>query len=248
MNMIKQDTSTELGRRRDRSRVVGLVLLALLAVATLGFAGCGGGDDEAEKSRTTAEVRGCQVGEPPVLMHRRLPPWVEKEGLGSPPLTLGCFGAPFHGASAFVGFANVGPSVCVTVDGMRQKESHGEVCTGTDETILERCEGSIGCIKGYIYQPEANLTEFSGPLDARVKNIEITVDGKPVSADVGIAHISGSIERRISASEPFGFFAVYLRGCVEPKTVKVNLLAANMSHLGMAKRWDFPVGCPKGNE
>jgi hypothetical protein len=218
--------------------------LAALALALglglgLGLAACGGG----VKSASVAAASGrCEVGQPPLLHRRRIPAWVRAKGLGTPPVALSCFGARFHGRAEVVGFGNVGPSVCLTVDDLRLGEPHGELCTPTDTSPTEEhCDGAPGCITGFVHT--GGLTELSGPLEPGVRAVRVSVAGRPARGDVELTRVAGGLGRSIQARVPFGFFVAFLPGCVPSQRVRVTLHGKDGSPLGEARGWSPPLGC-----
>ncbi|MGN6275243.1 MAG: hypothetical protein ACTHNP_04835 [Solirubrobacterales bacterium] len=59
-----------------------------------------------------------------------------------------------------------------------------------------------------------------------------------------MAHVREKTARLVGAEEPFGFFLVFVRGCLRPSQVKIKLLSANGSLFGKARGWSGPVtGC-----
>lgn len=218
--------------------VLTLILAAFLVSAGVVFAACGGGDGDAT---ATAEATTCEVGNPPLLKnHRRVPTFVEEEGLDSPPKIVGCLKDPLVGEAEIVGFRNFGPAVCLTIDAMKYREAHGELCTVYSEPATRRCQGKAGCITNYLHVH--GFTEFSGPVDAKVKELKVTVKGRPVKRGFTIADISGKVAKSVYAPEPFGFFVAFIPGCIKAKDVKVSLFDANGSSMGVAGGWTAPAG------
>ena len=157
---------------------------------------------------------------------------------------MSCFGASFHGAAELVGFRNVGPSTCLTVDNLRRQEPHGEICTQSAATpVRQWCRGGRGCITGFVHPP--GLTEFSGPVDPRVQGIQVSVKGKPARGDIHLTHVAGPLAHSIDAPKAFGFFVVFLAGCVPSGDVEVSFSGAPGEALGTAKPWHPPLGCGK---
>jgi hypothetical protein len=228
-------------RGRGQIGLVSIALFATIVICATAFSACGGNSGG---PRGGSVARVCQVGEAPSLHVRRVPPWVVRKGLGSPPHVLSCFGSPFHGAAELVGFRNVGPSVCLTVDNLRRREPHGEICTDISATPVEQwCGGGLGCITGFAHPP--GLTEFSGPVDPVVKTVHLDLDGRAAKADIYLTPVTGSLARSIDEPKSFGFFVAFLAGCVPSDEVRVTLAGAAGESLGTAGSWQPPLGCGK---
>jgi hypothetical protein len=156
-------------------------------------------------------------------------------------VVLACFHTSFSGPSELVGFRNVGPAFCVTVDDLRPGEPHGEICTRSWLGAAEQwCRGRPGCVEGYVHSH--GFTQLSGPLDPRVQAVRLTVNGKPADGEIDVAHISGALARNIHATKPFGFFVGFLPRCVPAKGLRVIFIGDDGSRLGTA-RWDAPSVC-----
>jgi hypothetical protein len=218
-----------------------------VALSASALAACGSGNSQSntaagDTSHGGAAVSRCAVGQPPALKVRRVPPWVTEKRLSSPPIVLACFHTAFSGSSELVGFRNVGPAFCVTVDDLRWQEPHGEICTRSWLGAAQQwCRGELGCVEGYAHPH--GLTQLSGPLDPRVRAVRMTVSGKPAGGEIDVAHISGALARNIHATKPFKFFVAFLRGCVPSKDVKLVLVGSGGSHLGKVRPWSPPAGC-----
>jgi hypothetical protein len=142
------------------------------------------------------------------------------------------------GGAALVGFA-FGKASCVVPYGFEAGEAADERCTepGTSWTI--QCEGTLGCTSAFAH--ERGLTQLDGPVDARVRRVEVSVDGEPFRSGVMFASVKGKLMRAIGAREPFGFFYVAIPRCVAPAAVRVELLGGDGSRLGTAQGWDVAV-------
>jgi hypothetical protein len=226
-------------KRGKRGRGLAPVVLAALAVLlAAAFTACGGSDGGG--AATAASSNKCEVGAPPILRSLRVPTWVKKRHEGTPPIVVGCFKEPPGGTVEIVGFGNFANSVCVSIENIRLEEAHGEVCTPDGMEPEARCERLLGCVTGYVFVE--GMTEFSGPLDPKVKNIRILVNGKKADGTFGVAHINMGLGKQIQAAAPFGFYGAFLRGCIPPKKVDVILLNAAGKKIGTAGHWDAPAG------
>jgi hypothetical protein len=229
-----------------------ILAAVLLAVP---FAGCGGGEGAAPPSSTrsagrtrpaatpaTLRVRpgACEVGRPASSVVSPAPEaW--REGPGAA-LALGCLHDSFGEAILIGRPAPYGQS-CVIAFDLRAREQLDELCEerGTSWTI--QCDG-LGCVHYFVQ--EGGFTRLDGPLDARVKEIRVRVDGRALTKGVVFARVKGKLARSIAAAEPFGYFAVFLRGCVAPGQVRIELFGAGGSPLGEADPWDVLVPkCPQ---
>jgi hypothetical protein len=211
---------------RLRTALATLFLLGLLA------AGCG----QSEQTSTTASKEvGCHAGESILPLVPGAPDWW-KEGPG-PTLALACLDDRVAGEAAIVGYSSPGVSGgrCVTAYSLRLRQSHGEQCIASGAP----CDGAQGCVIGFFH--EGGLTELDGALGAKVKGIRVLANGQPLREGVAVAHVRGETARLIRAEEPFGFFLVFIRGCLRPDQVKIDLVGADGSPFGRARGWHAPV-------
>jgi hypothetical protein len=90
-----------------------------------------------------------------------------------------------------------------------------------------------------MHQP--SQTQLDGPVDAKVKRVQVSVAGRPLEKGVVFASVKGRLLRAIGAREPFGFFLVSIPRCVAPAAIRIELLGADGSRLGKAQSWDVVV-------
>lgn len=213
------------------------LLTAVAAILLLGLlAGCG----QSEQTSTIASKEvGCHAGESILPLVPGAPDgW--KEGPG-PTLALACLDDRVAGEAAIVGYSSTGVSGgrCVTAYSLPLRQSHGEQCVGPGEPANWSCDGAQGCVIGFFH--EGGLTELDGVLSTKVKGIRVLAKGQPLREGVAVAHVRGKTVRLIGAEEPFGFFLVFIRGCLRPDQVKIELLGADGSPFGTARGWHAPV-------
>jgi hypothetical protein len=214
---------------RLRTAVAAILLLGLLA-------GCG----QSEQISTTASKEtGCHAGGSILPLVPEAPDWW-KEGPG-PTLALACLDDRVAGEAAIVGYSSPGSSGgrCVTAYSVSLHQSHGEQCAAPGAPGNWSCDGAQGCVIGFFH--EGGLTELDGELSARVKGIRVLAKGQPLREGIAVAHVRGKTVRLIGAEEPFGFFLVFIDGCLHPKQVKIELLGADGSPFGKARGWSGPV-------
>lgn len=216
-----------------------LIAVALIVTLACLTVGCGGGGSSSSPSADAGKAA-CPVGESVLPLVPEAPEWW-KEGPG-PTLALACIKDRFHGSAVLVGFASPLSGFCVTVYNLRARLSHGEVCVGEKEGWRDKCEGAPGCIFGFVHEP--GFTQLAGLVDSDVKKLRVLVNGKPLERGVVLAQVKEGSVRRIHAAEPFGFFAVFVPGCVVSRDVKVKLLGASRSQIGTAREFPGPAGCP----
>jgi hypothetical protein len=221
-----------------------LSAIALAAMLVCLVVGCGGGGGS---SSADAGQAGCPKGKSVLPLVPEAPAWW-KEGRG-PTLALACVKDRFHGNAVIVGFASPDEGACVTVYNLRARLSHGEICVFEDQGGWTDffCEEGPGCVVGFVHEP--GFTQLAGPVEPEVHEIRVLVGGKPLRQGVALARVQGPIVRRMHAVEPFGFFVVFVPGCVLPRNVKVELLDANESQVGTAREFSGPVGgCHRGRQ
>jgi|GEM_PF-6389566 len=81
---------------------------------------------------------------------------------------------------------------------------------------------------------QRNVTGLAGMLEPSVKKIKILIKGKPLEHGVMVAQVRGETVRLIGGQKPFGFFAAFIAGCVQPKEVRVELRGKAGARLGNA--------------
>jgi hypothetical protein len=230
--------------RFGMAAAIAAILLAALCLGcgSGGSAGSttGGGDQGTGTTAEPASPASCEVGASALPLIPDAPPlW--REGPG-PTVALACLHDRIA-AATIVGFAIPGRGACVSPYDLDARESFGELCEERGTGWVSQCEGSHGCLHFFVTQ--RGITSLAGPLDAKVKRIEVLVDGKPLPDGTMLARVRGKLERAIGSSEPFGYFAVFVRGCVVPSEVKIELSGADGSSLGNARPWDVAVPpCP----
>lgn len=222
------------------------LVTALLAASVV--AGCGSGSDGSPTAASRASAPAskprpdlCRVGGPALAAIPGAPGWWQESKRA--PVILGCPEGGGSGGAALVGYV-VGRDACVASYRFQTREVLDERCTepGTSWTI--QCEGRLGCTSAFMHEP--GLTQLNGPVDARVKRVEVSVGGKRLESGVMFVAVKGRLARAIGAREPFGFFYVEIPRCVRPAAVRIELLAADGSRLGTAQRWDVIVDkCPE---
>lgn len=226
----------------------GLSGVALLAIAGILLAGCGGGGSGGTGPTGTASQTApstppspaaCKVGKS-ALSFVSEPPSLWTDGPG-PTLTLACLRDRSFGGAAIVGFASQGGGACVASYDFQAQEAGGELCEQSPWTV--QCEGR-GCVQ-FFYQ-EHGITEFGGPVEAKAKKIKVLLSGKPLRKQVMVARVEGKLARAIRTKEPFVYFVVHLHGCVNSQEVKIELFGAGGTNLGEADPWDvFVPPCPR---
>jgi hypothetical protein len=228
----------EIRRRLIVLPVVGMFLLAALLVP---LAGCG--SSESTPAATSKET-GCHVGASALPLIPKAPAWWT-EGRG-PTLALACLHDPVVGDAMIVGYSSPesGGGHCVTAYNLSKKWSPGEKCAAAGVPRWNYwCKKAQGCVWGFAHN--GDITGLAGMLEGTVKKVKVLVRGKPLKHGVMVARVSGNTMRSIGGEVPFGFFAVYIHGCVQPQEVKVELFGPAGAPLGTAPGYTGPAGCPK---
>lgn len=231
-------------------------LLATLAVCLL--AGCGGSTNNPSPStprsassehpgeaRREAAKRPatCKVGQS-ILGFAPEGPVVWSEGKG-PVLALACLHDKVTTA-VILGYPSPegeNAGYCVTsYQGGPNRAPSGQ-CASPGVPWNWSCHGAQGCIYGFIHHD--GKTGLGGPLTRKVAGVRVLVRGKPLKEGVAVARVRGETLQLIDAEEPFGFFLAFIPGCVPPAQVKVELLDATGSRMGLAHGYGGPAPCPK---
>jgi hypothetical protein len=214
----------------------GTAVLALLS-STLSLIGCGGGEPAASSTDSHLAPAPCKVGKS-ILPHVPKAPSLWKEGPGNP-LALACLHDPRFGGAAIVGYLSPGAGSCIATYNPRFKEGIEYLCRTGAESWTSQCEGEPGCIHSFVNG--AGFTEFDGPLEARVRSIRVSVDGKPREEGIAVAHVEGGLLRSMKVREPFDYFAVFIPSCLVPGQVKMEFVGSGGSVLGRTRGWDVVV-------
>jgi hypothetical protein len=218
--------------------VLFFAVFALLAGC--GSGGSGGSTSSTSSTKPIARSAACKVGEAALPFLTEVPGLWEE---GSGPIALACLRDRRFGRGALIGVAVPAVESCVAVYDSRIGEPRGELCE--EGSWTDNCEGTLGCVSYFLQ--EGGFTQFGGSVDAKAKKVEVLLDGKPLKRGVMVARVEGKLASSIGAKEPFVFFAAFIRGCVSPRAVKVELLGAGGSSLGAAQGWDVSVApCPHG--
>lgn len=222
-------------RRRFNLTVACIALLGLLL-----FAGCG--SSGSDSATTTSQKAGCQVGKSVLPLIPQAPAWW-KEGLG-PTLALACLHDPVVGDGVIVGYASPEPGGghCLNAYNLTFRWSPGEKCAAPGVEWSHWCKAQ-GCVWGFAHT--GDITGMMGMLEAPVKKVKIMVRGKPLKRGVMVTQVRGRTVRLIGGQKPFGFFAAFIHGCVQPHEVKVKLVGAAGTQLGYAPVYPKFESCPK---
>lgn len=219
--------------------VIGILLLGALLVP---LAGCGSG--EGTTVAASSGEAGCQVGESALPLVPKAPAWWT-EGRG-PTLALACLHDPVVGDAMIVGYSSPEQEGghCVTAYNLSGEWSSGEKCAAAGVPRWNYwCKKAQGCVWGFAHN--GDITGLAGMLEATVKKIKVLVRGKPLKHGVMVAQVSGKTMRSIGGEVPFGYFGVFIHGCVQPQEVKVELFGSAGAPLGTAPGYTGPAGCPK---
>jgi hypothetical protein len=215
--------------------VAGIALLAALLCA-----GCGSG--ERDSATATSKKAGCRAGTSILpLVPKPSGWWTEGEG---PTLALACLHDPVLGDAALVGYSSPEPGGghCVSAYNLTLRWTVGEKCAAPGYEWSYWCKAQ-GCV--WTMGHNGNVTGLAGMLEASVKEIRILVRGKPLRHGVMVAQVRGRTIRSIGGQKPFGFFGAFLHGCVQPTEVKVQLMGAAGSLIGVAPMYPPKESCPK---
>lgn len=226
-------------RRQPVLLLVGALLLAALLVL---LSGCG--SSESTPAAATSKEAGCRVGASVLPLVPKAPAWWT-EGRG-PTLALACLHDPVVGNAVLVGYSS--PEAegghCVTAYNLSGEWSPGEKCAASGVNRWNYwCKKAQGCVWGFVHN--GDVTGLAGMLEPTVSRVKVLVKGKPLKHGVMVAQVSGKTMRSIGGEKPFGFFAAYIHGCVQPREVKVELFGPAGSPLGTATGYTGPAGCPK---
>jgi hypothetical protein len=231
--MIDQDPRARL--RPFILSVIGIVLSGALL-----FVGCG--RSEGSRASLKSEETGCQVGKSVLPLIPTAPAWW-KEGTG-PTLALACLRDHVVGDAVIVGYSSPESTGgrCVNAYNLTLGFSPGEKCASPGVEWSHWCKAP-GCVWAFAHS--GDVTGLTGMLEASVKKVNIQVRGKPLKHGVMVAQVRGKTMRSIGGERPFGFFAAFIHGCVQPRNVKVELMGAAESRLGDAPVYPGPESCPK---
>jgi hypothetical protein len=232
------------GRESEHLRLVALLIagIFLFAAPLVSLAGCGSSDST--PAAASSQEAGCHVGQSALpLISKASPWWTEGKG---PTLALACLHDPVVGDAMIVGYSS--PETqgghCVNAYNVSGEWSAGEKCAASGINRWNYwCKKAQGCVWGFVHN--GDITGVAGMLEATVKEIKVLVRGKPLKHGVMVAQASGKTMRSIGGDKPFGFFGVFIHGCVTPQEVKVEMLGPGGSSLGTAPGYTGPAGCPK---
>lgn len=214
----------------------------LLAALLAPLAGCG--SSEGTTVAATSEESGCHVGASVLPLIPKAPAWWT-EGRG-PTLALSCLHDPVVGDAVLVGYSSPEQQGghCVTAYNLSGEWSPGEKCAahGVNDWSYW-CKEAQGCVWGFAHN--GDVTGLAGMLEPTVKKVKVLVRGKPLKHGVLVAQVSGKTMRSIGGEKPFGFFGVFIHGCLQPQEVKVELIGSAESSLGTATEYTGTAGCPK---
>lgn len=179
----------------------------------------------------------CRVGKS-ALSHVPEAPALWKEGPGRP-IVLACLRDRDYAGAAIVGYVTPGHESCVTAYNPRFKEGIERLCEIDGSPWTMQCEGAPGCIHTFFHSSDS--TQIDGPMEARVRRIRVSIDGRPFESGVAIAHVGRRLGRSIATGESFGYFAVFIHSCVVPDQVRMEFLGAGGALLGKTHGWDAVV-------
>jgi hypothetical protein len=223
--------------------VLGLIGLAVLAGILLSALLRGSADGSSGTDHVVFVSSGkgsCRIGQSAAL---HAPRAGGPRSLRSPVLVLACGQSRSQGRVQIVGYATTA-GICVSIDNLRWRESHGGLCKPEQARWSDLCASAPACILG-TSKPHG-YTEISGILAPQVRGIRVESGRTVVSgSDIALAQVSGGLLARLHQAEPFGYFVVFLPGCVPPEKARVELLGGDGAALGTARPMEqlhFP--CP----
>lgn len=231
-----------MGRESLRPVVLPIAGTFLLAALLVSLAGCGSGDST--PAAAASQEAGCHVGSSALSLFPQAPAWWT-EGKG-PTLALACLHDPVVGDAVLVGYSSPESAGghCVNAYNVSGNWSAGEKCAASGVNRWNYwCKKAQGCVWGFVHN--GDVTGLAGMLEPTVKEVKVLVRGKRLKHGVMVAQVSGKTMRSIGGEKPFGFFAAFIHGCVQPREVKVELFGAAGSPLGTAPGYTGPAGCPK---
>jgi hypothetical protein len=225
-------------------RPVALLIVGIFSPAALlvSLAGCG--SSESTTVAATSKEGGCHVGASALPLVPNAPAWWT-EGRG-PTLALACLHDPVVGDAVIVGYSSpeAAGGHCANAYNLSGEWSAGEKCAAAGVPRWNYwCKQAQGCVWEFAHN--GDMTGFAGMLEGSVKKIEVLVRGKPLKHGILAAQVSGKTMRSIGGEVPFGFFGVFIHGCVEPQEVKVELFGSAGVPLGTAPGYTGPASCPK---
>jgi hypothetical protein len=217
------------------------LLVALVCSALLAVSGCGGGE-EPQPSRAVAFVDpaspDCDVGTPSALKLVRTGGVIT---MRTQPLVLACGSSPAFGSFKVVGF-DTNHGICVSVDGIDRGKTYGAICRDPRTPWLEFCEDSRGCVLRVEQEPAH--TVILGLVSRRVAGIRASTESPGEIGDVAVVQVDGDLLQRLHRKEPFGLFALALPGCVPIDRVRLEMLDADGSRVGLARETGgLPSNC-----
>lgn len=234
--------------RRKRLQPVALLIVGIFLLAALFVPLAGCGSSESTTVAATSKEGGCHVGESALPLVPKAPAWWT-EGPG-PTLALACLHDPVVGDAMIVGYSSPESTGghCAIAYNLGGEWSPGEKCAAPEIPWNWWCKEAgggkaQGCVWGFVHN--GDVTGVMGMLTAKVKEINVLVRGKPLKRGLMFAHVHGRLSRLTGAEEPFGVFAAFIHGCVQPREVKVEMLGSAGSRIGNALAYTGPASCPK---
>lgn len=234
------------------------MLLTVTLVACF-LAGCGSNSPSASTSPTSGSEQpgkaeqeaakrpaSCKVGES-ILGFAPEGPVVWSDGKG-PTLALACLHDRATGDAVIVGYPSPegkNAGYCVTSYREGPNRAPPGQCATPGTPWNWSCNGAQGCVDGFIHHD--GITGLGGPLTQKVVGVRVLVRGKPLKEGVAVARVHGEILQLLDAEGPFGFFVAFIPRCVTPGQVKVELLDASGSRMGVAPGYHGPAFCPKSS-
>lgn len=186
------------------------------------------------------ELGSCKVGDraslrAPRASSRRSAVWV-----------LACGKSHSQGEFQIVGYA-AGEGVCVSIDSLRWMDTHGGLCKPASVPWLELCPRSAyGCVISA--SAPHGFTELTGVLGGSVRGVRVRPVRKVSTDDVAVAQVHDGLLTRLHQSEPFGYFVAFIRGCVDPANVRIEVFDGTGVLLDALRRFHQPgFRCPDAN-